>query len=216
MMDLKFIFFLLLLFPKPVFSQTKTYTDCFVVPVGDNKNGKVANQVYTCAKFDWQIKIPDGCHVMDLKVIKELEEKGYEAIKKLVEDGKEIKKDPKHLISFGVDNKNLFAATFESRGKYQTMTLEEHRDFATQLYRDSFARTEGVKLKAYSSMISIGNYDFYRIYSKLYDAYSNKLLMTQQIYNCFIGNNLFSVSINYDNEKTGKELVDNFTNSLTK
>ena len=152
---------------------------------------------------------------MDLKMNQEFQEKGPDALKESVRNGYKFRRDPTYLIGFGSNNTNIFTASWESInvGK-TTTTLALHKTLILRHYNDTYSKVEGVTFQSSSSLLTIGKYDFYRIYITFYNAKTNAFIMTQEIYNSFIGNHLFSVSIQYDNEKTRRELISNFMSSL--
>lgn len=202
-MKLKSAFLLLLITSNFIFFQRK-HEYCITIPVEENKNGKLENQIYTCYKFDWKIKVPDNYHVMDLKMIQKLEENGYDAIKESINGIAKIKRDPAYLISFGTDKINTFIAGFELLDKTKPQILNAHKNFTLRKYNDAYLKVEGMRVESSTSLLKLGKYDFYRIYGKVYNTKTNKLVLTQETYNSFIGDYLFNVSINYNNEKPEK------------
>ena len=216
-MKLKFISLLLLLFSNFIFSQEKT------ISLNDNassnpdvaelpENGKIENNVYTCFRFDWKIKIPESYVVTDVKEIEEVEKKAFEATKNSLPKG--TKQNRPHLIGFGLDKRNTFSSTFEPLAGSKTTSFEEHKNFMIKLLNDTYSKIETLKYDVSSSNMKIGKYDFYRVQTRLYDAKTNELLLTQDLYNSFIDNNLFSVNINYNNPNIGMLLTQNFISSL--
>ncbi|MES2410637.1 MAG: hypothetical protein V4535_04245 [Bacteroidota bacterium] len=201
-MKLKLILLILLLSSKCVFSQ-------------EVENGKIENNVYTCYRFDWKIKIPMNYDITDVKRIEELEKKGYEAMKKELPNGTAVRQYSPHLIGFGVDKRNTFTSTFESLKGTKITSFEEHKNFMIKLLNDTYSNIETLKFELSSETMKIGNYDFYKIQTKLYDPKTNELLLTQDLYNSFINDNLFSVNINYNNPNIGKLMTDNFLSSLS-
>ena len=219
-MKLKFTFLLVLLSSNFIFSQEKLISSnnkevSNVTPIEDAENGKIENNIYTCYRFDWKIKIPMNYEITDVKRIEELEKKGYEATKKELPNGTTVRPNRPHLIGFGVDKRNTFSSTFESLAGTKITSLEEHKKFIVQLFNDTYSKIETLKFEISSSNMKIGNYDFYKVQTKLYDSKTNELLLTQDLYNSFINNNLFSVNINYNNPNIGKLLTDNFISSLS-
>jgi len=83
------------------------------------------------------------------------------------------------------------------------------------LISDSYATINGIKSEQELENKKIGDYDFYIIKGKLYNQETDEFLLTQLIYNTYIKNHLFSVSINYSTEQNGKTLIENFEQSLT-
>ena len=185
-----------------------------VTPIEENENGKIENGIYTCYRFNWKIKIPLNYEITDVKRIEELDNKGYEAIKKVLPDGTTVRKNRPHLIGFGVDKRNTFSSSFENLAGTQITSFEEHKKFVIQLLNDTYSKIETLKFDLSSSTMKLGNYEFYKVQTRLYDPKTGELLLTQVLYNSFINNNLFSVNINYNNPNIGKLLTDNFLSSF--
>jgi hypothetical protein len=216
-MKSKLIFLLLIIFNNPIFSQEKKEVikgDELIIEIPEN--GKIENGVYICNLFDWKIEIPKGYAITDVKRIEELEKKGYEAIKKEVPKGMEVRQNRPHLIGFEIDKRNNFSSSFETLEGTKKVTLEENKNFVIKLMSDTYSKVEGLKFELNKSDLKIGKYDFYNIQVRLYNAKTDELLLTQEFYNSFIDNHLFSVSINYTNENVGMLLNYNFIKSLNK
>jgi hypothetical protein len=216
-MKSKLIFLLLIIFNNPIFSQEKKEVikgDELIIEIPEN--GKIENGVYICNLFDWKIEIPKGYAITDVKRIEELEKKGYEAIKKEVPKGIEVRQNRPHLIGFEIDKRNNFSSSFETLEGTKKVTLEENKNFVIKLMSDTYSKVEGLKFELNKSDLKIGKYDFYNIQVRLYNAKTDELLLTQEFYNSFIDNHLFSVSINYTNENVGMLLNYNFIKSLNK
>lgn len=212
-----FIFILLIIFNNPIFSQEKKEVikgDELIIVIPEN--GKVENGVYTCNLFEWKIEIPQGYVITDVKRIEELEKKGYEVVKKEVPKGMQVRQNRPHLIGFEIDKRNNFSSSFETLEGTKKQTLEENKNFVAKLIDDTYSKVESLKFELNKSDQKIGKYDFYKIQVKLYNAKTDKLLLTQEFYNSFIDNHLFSVSINYTNENVGMLLNYNFIKSLNK
>jgi hypothetical protein len=216
-MKSKLIFLLLIIFNNPIFSQEKKEVikgDELIIEIPEN--GKIENGVYICNLFDWKIEIPKGYAITDVKRIEELEKKGYEAIKKEVPKGMEVRQNRPHLIGFEIDKRNNFSSSFETLEGTKKVTLEENKNFVIKLMSDTYSKVEGLKFELNKSDLKIGKYDYYNIQVRLYNAKTDELLLTQEFYNSFIDNHLFSVSINYTNENVGMLLNYNFIKSLNK
>ena len=212
-----FIFILLIIFNNPIFSQEKKEVikgDELIIEIPEN--GKVENGVYICNLFDWKIEIPQGYVITDVKRIEELERKGYEVVKKEVPKGMQVRQNRPHLIGFEIDKRNNFSSSFETLEGTKKQTLEENKNFVAKLIDDTYSNVESLKFELKKSDQKIGKYDFYKIQVRLYNAKTDKLLLTQEFYNSFINNHLFSVSINYTNENVGMLLNYNFIKSLNR
>ena len=204
------IIFLLLIFSINK-SQSQIVLDNYVF-----ENGIVENRTYTCNKFDWKISFPEGTTITSMNRVNELEEKGYEAVKKEVPNGIQVTKNRPHLIGFSFSKYNYFLASFENLSGTVKMTFEEHQKFSSKLMEDTYSKIEQLKVTQSVVYDKIGKHNFYIIEAKVFDKKTDKLLLTQLLYNAFIENNLFSVSINYNDHEKGKILIDNFVNSLSK
>jgi hypothetical protein len=216
-MKAKFLFILLIVFSNPIFSQGKKEVikaDELIIEVP--QNGKLENGIYSCYVFDWKIIIPEGYMVTDQKRTEELENKGYEALKKEVPNGIKVNRHPTQLIGFEINKYNYFKSSFESLIGTKKVTLEEHKKFSEQLLTDTYSKIKELKFESTTSDLKLGKYNFYKIQIRLYNPKNDKLLLTQELYNSFINDHLFSVSINYTNENDGMILNYAFNKSLEK
>lgn len=187
-----------------------------ILTVSTRENGKVENGIYTCKLFDWKITIPENYKVTDKKRTEELENKGYEATKN-ANSNINLNPHPTQLIGFEKDKYNYFKSSYESLVGTKKITLEEHKKFTEQLLSDTYSNIKELKFEfSSSSDIKLGKYVFYKIQIRLYNPKNDKLLLTQELYNTFINNHLFSVSINYTNEEEGMLLSYTFKKSLEK
>ena len=126
-----------------------------------------------------------------------------------------VRKNRPYLVGFGIDERNYFSASFEPLEGTKEMTLSEHQKFIAKMVSETYATFNVIKHEQVLKSKKIGDYDFYIIKDKLYNEKTNELLITQLIYNTYINNHLFSVSINYSTEETGQTLIENFEQSLT-
>lgn len=218
-MKFKFIITVILFSTNNIFSQnineikTTSNQDSEII-IDVPENGKVENGYYICNKFDWKIAIPEGYQITDIKRVKELEKKGYDALKKETPNGVVLNPYPNHLIGFEINKYNYFKASFESLEGAKKFTLEEHKKFSEQLLKDTYSKIKELKFEITTSDLKIGKRNFYKLQVRLYHAKTDKLLLTQEIYNSYINNNLFSASINYTDENVGLLLNYNFVKSL--
>lgn len=211
-MKLKFTFLILFLSSHFLFSQevvadpNKDYLPG--TSVLEDENGKTENSVYTCNRFDWKIKIPENY------IITRVKNSTGVAASKALPNGTAAKPYTPHLISFQVDSRNTFVASFESLAGSTITSLEAHKDFMVKLLNDTYSSIPTLKFDLNSSTMKIGKYDFYKVETRLYDYKTGELLLTQDLYNSFIDNHLFSVNINFNNPNIGRLLTDNFMSSL--
>ena len=216
-MKLKFLFIVLLILSNSLYSQEKREVikaDELIIEVPEN--GKIENGIYTCNLFDWKITIPANYNITDIKRTEELENKGYEATKN-ANPGIKINPHPTQLIGFEKNKYNYFKSSYESLVGTQKVTLKEHKKFSEKLISDTYSKIKELKFEVSSvSDIKLGKYIFYKIQIKLYNPKNDKLLLTQELYNAFIDNHLFSVSINYTNAEDGILLNYTFEKSLEK
>jgi hypothetical protein len=213
-MKSKFVFLLLIVFYNPIFSQEKKEAIKSEIIIEQPENGKLENRIYTCYRFDWKIIIPEGYKVTDPKRTEELENKGYDALKKEVPNEIKLNRHPTQLIGFEINKYNYFKSSFESLIETKKVTLEEHKKFCEQLLIDAYSKIKALKFESTTSDIKLGKYNFYKIQIRLYNPKDDTLLVIQELYNSFINDHLFSVSINYTNEKDGMILNYAFNKSL--
>jgi hypothetical protein len=158
--------------------------------------------------------IPEGYKITDQKRTQELENKGYEALKKELPNSIKVNQHPTQLIGFEIGKYDYFKSSFESLVGTKKFTLEEHKKFVEQLLRETYSKVKELKFELTTSDIKLGKYNFYKIQIRLYNAKNDKLLLTQELYNSFIDEHLFSVSINYTNEEVGMLLNYTFEKSM--
>lgn len=216
-MKIKFIITLLITSINITFSQQKAVklNENEILTIDTSEYGKVENGIYTCYLFDWKITIPENYKITDPKRTEELEKKGFEATKNANPNVK-INPHPTQLIGFEKDKYNTFKSSFESLVDTKKVTLEEHKKFSEKLLSDIYSKIKELKFEISSSDVRFGKYNFYKIQIKLYNAKNDKLLLTQELYNAFIDNHLFSASIDYTNEEDGILLNYTFKKSLEK
>jgi hypothetical protein len=166
-------------------------------------NGKIENNVFICNLFDWKIAIPEGFKVTELKTAEELQNKGYTFIKNNAPEDTVVHSKPPILIGFERNKYNYFSSSYESLKGDKKVTLEEHKDFSVQLLTNTYTKIKELKSEIKASNLKLGPRQFYKITIRLYNAKNDRLVLTQEIYNTFINNHLFSASINYTNEITG-------------
>jgi hypothetical protein len=166
-------------------------------------NGKIENNVFICNLFDWKITIPEGFKISEIKTAEDLQNKGYTFIKNNAPEGTVVHSKPPILIGFERNKYNYFSSTYESLKGDKKVTLEEHKNFSMQLLTNTYTKIKELKSEIKASNLQIGPHQFYKITIRLYNAKNERLVLTQEIYNTFIDNHLFSASINYTNEITG-------------
>ncbi|WP_027127217.1 hypothetical protein [Gelidibacter mesophilus] len=179
------------------------------------ENGIIENGIYKCNLIDWNIKIPENFKVRTLKQKEDLEDVGYEKVKGNTPDGIEVRKNRSDLIGFEIDERNYFSSSFESLEGTKKMSLMEHQKFVDELLSNTYSKINGIEFENSLNTEKIGKYDFYSIETKIYNAKTKELVLTQLIYNSFVGENLFSISINYTDKRVYEILDNNFRNSLT-
>jgi hypothetical protein len=214
-MKSKCLFILLLIFGNSLFCQENRKiikADELIIEIPEN--GKIENGNYICNRFDWKIFIPEGYKITDIKRIEELEDKGYEALNKEMPSGIRVNKHPTQLIGFEIGKYDYFKSSFESLIGTKKLTLEEHKKFSELLLRDTYSKVKELKFELTSIDLQLGKYSFYKIQIRLYNVKNDKLLLTQELYNSFINEHLFSVSINYTNEEVGMLLNYTFKKSI--
>ena len=191
-------------FTSFLYSQEKVVTiDPEGIIIEEVTNGKIENNIFICNLFDWKIAIPEGFKVTELKTAEELQNKGYTFIKNNVPEGTVVHSTPPILIGFERNKYNYFSSSYESLKGDKKVTLEEHKNFSVQLLTNTYIKIKELKSEIKASNLKLGPRQFYKITIRLYNAKNDMLVLTQEIYNTFINNHLFSASINYTNEITG-------------
>jgi hypothetical protein len=178
-----------------------------------DQDGKIENGIYKCNLLDWQIEIPSDFTITSKERTKELEDKGYEAMKENSTQGKIISRETTTLISFEKDKYNIFSATYESLVGKQKMTFEEFKAFTVKLLEETYSG-KGLKFDSKSSDFKLGKHNFNKILLHLYHPKTGQLILTQEIYSSYINNHLFTAGINYINEDSGNLLRTNFLKSF--
>lgn len=182
-----------------------------ILTVTVQEDGKVEKGVYKCNLFEWKISIPEGYSIRSQERTKELQEKGFSAIKEnLPADQRKIPQF-KTLISFENGKYNSFGATYEPRP--QILTLEEHQSFIAKLLQDTYTST-GMKVEIVKSNLNIGKRDFYKLFIKLLSPNDDTLLLTQEMYVTYINNHIFTAAISYQNPEAGMVLNYTFLKSF--
>lgn len=166
-------------------------------------NGKIENNTFICNQFDWKISIPEGFRVIELTKVQELEKKGMALIQTNNPISTTISTHPSHLIGFEKNKYNYFSSSYETLKGNKKITLEEHKSFSVQLLTNTYSKIKELKSEINTSYIQLGSHQFYKIMIRLYNTKNDRLVLTQEIYNTFINDHLFSASINYTNEITG-------------
>ena len=198
-----------------LYSQEKVVTiDPEGIIIEEVTNGKIENNIFICNLFDWKIAIPEGFKVTELKTAEELQNKGYTFIKNNVPEGTVVHSTPPILIGFERNKYNYFSSSYESLKGDKKVTLEEHKNFSVQLLTNTYIKIKELKSEIKASNLKLGPRQFYKITIRLYNAKNDRLVLTQEIYNTFINNHLFSASINYTNEITGMLLYNKMKKSF--
>lgn len=195
--------------------QTKTtrLRENETLTVTVEEDGKIENNVYKCNLFDWEMQIPEGYSLRSQERTKELEEKGFSAMKENLPEGQRKIQSAKTLISFEDNNYNSFSATYEPIPKTRKMTLTEHQAFMAKLMQDTY-NSAGVQVEVVKSSLKIGKREFYKIMIKLFHPKNNSVILTQELYTSYINDHVFLAAISYKNEQAGMVLNYNFLKSF--
>jgi len=207
---------LLTLIPLQSFCQLKKVNPSTIkeeVIIADKEDGKIENGKYKCNLFDWQIEIPEGFTITSKERTKELEDKGYEAMKEHSSQGKNISRATTTLISFEKDKYNIFSANYESLVGKKKMTFDEYKAFMLKLLDETYSG-KGMKFDIKSSDMKLGKYDFNKIIVHLYHPKTDALILTQEFYSSYINNHLYTAGLNYQDENLGYIMSYNFMKSF--
>jgi hypothetical protein len=210
-----YIPFLLLISQFYCYSQQKPVIKSNVdeLTIEVPEKGTIENDIYKCNLFDWKIEIPSGFTVIPDERIKQLQDKGYQAIQENATEGKNIRRETNNLISFEKNKYNIFGATYESLEGTKKLSLEEHKQFTSKLLEETYSG-KGIKVDIVSSDLKLGEHDFYKIVIHLYHPKTNQLILTQEFYTTYINNHLFSANMNYTDENSGYVMAYNFIKSF--
>lgn len=207
---------LLTLIPLQSFCQLKKVNPSTIkeeIIIADKEDGKIEDGKYICNLFDWQIVIPEGFTITSKERTKELEDKGYEAMKEHSTQGKNISRATTTLISFEKDKYNIFSANYESLVGKKKMTFDEYKAFMLKLLDETYSG-KGMKFDIKSSDMKLGKYDFNKIIVHLYHPKTDALILTQEFYSSYINNHLYTAGLNYQDENLGYIMSYNFMKSF--
>lgn len=216
MKKLYFNLLLLTLIPVHSFCQQKQVNSSSIkeeIIIRDHEDGKIEDGKYKCNLFDWQIEIPEGFTITSKERTKELEDKGYEAMKEHATEGKNVTRSSTTLISFEKDKYNIFSANYESLIGKKKMTFDEYKAFMFQLLEETYSG-KGLKYDIAKSDLKLGKYDFNKILVHLYHPKTDALILTQEFYSSYINNHLYTAGINYQSEDLGYIMSYNFIKSF--
>lgn len=203
-MNNRLLFIFLLCYTTLVYSQENILNiDPEGIIIEEVANGRIENNVFICNLFDWKIAIPKNFKVTELSKAEELQNKGFAFIKNNAPEGTVIHSKPQILIGFERNKYNYFSSSYESLKGEKKTTLEDHKIFLVQLLTNTYAKIKELKSEIKTSNLNLGSHQFYKITIRLYNTKNDRLVLTQEIYNTFINEHLFSASINYTNEITG-------------
>lgn len=166
-------------------------------------NGKIENNTFICNKFDWKMSIPEGFRVIEHTKVLELEKKGMAVFQTNSPMPTTISTNSSHLIGFERNKYNYFSSSYETLKGTKKINLEEHKNFSVQLLTNTYSKIKELKSEINTSNLQLGPHKCYKIMIRLYNIKNDQLVVTQEIYNTFINDHLFSASINYTNEITG-------------
>lgn len=211
-----FSLLLLTLIPLHSFCQQKQVNPPSIkeeIIIGDHEDGKIEDGKYKCNLFDWQIEIPADFTITSKERAKELEDKGYEAMKEHTTEGKNISRSTTTLISFEKDKYNIFSANYESLIGKKKMTFDEYKTFMLKLLEETYSG-KGLKYDIAKSDLKLGKHDFNKILVHLYHPKTDAVILTQEFYSSYINDHLFTAGINYQSEDLGYIMSYNFIKSF--
>jgi hypothetical protein len=161
-----------------------------------SREGKIENGLYTSEALDWEIAIPEGYSVREIKP-------------------KTGKAGTVNLVSFGLDEQNYFASSLESLENSKKLTPQQYQQFLAEVVKQSYSLVKGIEVKQDLSKEPIGDYYFYTIETEVLDAGTKELILGQRLYNTYLEDQeMFSVLINYTSEEVDQDLTRHFKKSL--
>jgi hypothetical protein len=214
----KLIITVLLISTNYIFSQKNN--DVKITPNSNSEiiidvpeNGKIENGKYKCNLFNWEIEIPSDFTITSQERIKQLEDKGYAAMRENATEGKNVIRKTNHLIGFEKDKYNTFGATYEPLEGTKKLSLEEHKNFIVKIFEETYSG-KGIKFDIAKSDLQMGKHNFYKVLVHLYHPKTDQLILTQEFYTAYINNHLFTATINYRDENLGRILGYNLVKSF--
>lgn len=163
------------------------------------------DKIFKSNDFNWKINIPNDLNIIDSKVWldirnKENNEKGY-----LIEN----EDNSKIILILKKDSLNYFIANHD-KDLETSKTLQYDQKIMFAISRNY----KNVKANRSNETVKIGRITFQC--SKTQYILSNSESIYTETYGSLIKNKIFTVFIIYNNEKDGKQIVDNWRNSIFK
>ncbi len=175
--------------------------------------GAVQNKSYTSKEIGWTIEIPEGWEVISRYQQEEKSKKGAKAIEEssgIEVDAKELK----HLISFQKNVFNIFTSSSEPFKEDYPGEYQENEKYIHEILYQTYV-DQGIKVDSLSGKESIQGLEFNTFYVTVYSP-EGKEIMRQIMYSRLIKGQDFCVSINYNNERDQRTMLEAFRKSKFK
>jgi len=175
--------------------------------------GAVKGETYVSQDMGWTIVIPKGWTVVSRDQMEASEQKEAEAVKKSSHTDVDVT-GVKHLIGFEKDVFNSLSSLSEPFPDASPGAFEDNCATVNKMIYDAYT-SQGIRTDTSSSVEMMHGHKFHVFYSTMY----NKLgiiVLQQVLYLKLINKRLFSVTINYNNDKDKKVMMDAFMNSTFK
>jgi hypothetical protein len=180
----------------------------------ENKVAKVNGNVYKNESLGWQIQIPDSFNLISQDKMDEFDQQGRDIIGLSEEEVAQYNNGLEHLVSFGKDDFNIFAATAEPFEIMYEGEYEDNNRLLNELIYQTFVN-QGLTIDTSSSNVVIDELEFMSFKTNIYDP-SGEIIITQELFNRYINGYDFSVNINYNNDADKSAMLNAWKTSTFK
>ncbi|MEZ5008211.1 MAG: hypothetical protein R2753_08700 [Chitinophagales bacterium] len=179
-----------------------------------NKVALVDTSIYKNESLGWQITIPDSFNIISEDKMNEFDQQGRDIVGLSEEEVEAYNNGLQHLVSFGKDDFNIFAATAEPFELMYEGEYEDNNRLLNELIYQTFVN-QGLSIDTSSSNVVIDELEFMSFKTNIYDP-AGELIITQELFNRYINGYDFSVNINYNNDEDKSAMLNAWKTSTFK
>ncbi|UII32867.1 hypothetical protein LVD17_03350 [Fulvivirga ulvae] len=184
-------------------------TSLFYSCTGSNPNeqideGLIKEDIYRSHEIGWTIKIPEGWEIVSKDQMEIHDEKGKRALEQTMKDSISFS-GLKHLISFRKNNFNIFQSSSEPFPLSYEGEWKDNNSALKELLYQTYIN-QSIKIDTSSSSEIVDGLNFEVFHIKVYGP-EGGIILNQDMYSRYINGFDFGVSINYNNEKDQKEMM---------
>lgn len=180
----------------------------------DNKVAAMDANIYKNESLGWQIAIPDSFNLISQDKMDEFDQQGRDIVGLSDEEVEQYNNGLQHLVSFGKDDFNIFAATAEPFEIMYEGEYEDNNRLLNELIYQTFVN-QGLSIDTSSSNVVIDELEFMSFKTNIYDP-AGELIITQELFNRYINGYDFSVNINYNNDADKSAMLNAWKTSTFK